>query len=80
MHQCYPHFVGLSLHTSCCRQPSASECTAVAAIPLRMRMRMLTRPDNSLANYLPPNLKEKAANLALRRNSLANANVFANEM
>ena len=27
----------------------------------------------------PPNLKEEAANKALRRNSLANANGFANE-
>ena len=27
------------------------ECTAVAAIQLRMRMRILTRPENSLANF-----------------------------
>ena len=43
-------------------------------------MRILTRPENSLANFRPPNLKQKAANYALRRNSLANANVFANEI
>ena len=29
---------------------SPPECTAVAAIRLRMRMRILTRPENSLAN------------------------------
>ena len=28
-----------------------TECTVVAAIQLRMRMRILTRPDNSLANF-----------------------------
>ena len=39
-----------------------------------MRMRILTRPDNSLANF-----SQKAANEALRKNSLANANGFANE-
>ena len=27
------------------------ECTAVAAKPLQMRMRILTRPENSLANF-----------------------------
>ena len=27
------------------------ECTAVAAMQLRMRMRILTRPENSLANF-----------------------------
>ena len=56
------------------------ECTAVAAIQLRMRMRILTRPENSLANYNHQITNKKAANEALRRNSLANANVFANEM
>ena len=29
----------------------SAECTAVAAIQLRMRMRILTRPANSLANF-----------------------------
>ena len=42
------------------------ECTAVAAIQLGMRMRILTRPENLLANFpsefSPPNLKQKAAN------------------
>ena len=42
------------------RRPS--ECTAVAAIRLRMRMRILTRPENSLANFCLPNLQRKAAN------------------
>ena len=52
-----------SLETTLLRH-SKYECTTVAAIPLRMRMRMriLTRPENSLANVSPPNLKEKAAN------------------
>ena len=30
---------------------ATTECTAVAAIRLRMRMRILTRPENSLANF-----------------------------
>ena len=30
---------------------SPAECTAVAAMRLRMRMRILTRPENSLANF-----------------------------
>ena len=30
---------------------SESECSAIAAIRLRMRMRILTRPENSLANF-----------------------------
>ena len=32
-------------------QMGGAECTAVAAIRLRMRMRILTRPENSLANF-----------------------------
>ena len=37
-------------------------------------------PRKFASEFLPPNLKEKAANQALRRNSLANANGFANEI
>ena len=37
-------------------------------------------PRKFASEFQPPNLKEKAANLALRRNSLANANGFANEI
>ena len=37
-------------------------------------------PREFASEFWPPNLKEKAANYALRRNSLANANGFANEM
>ena len=32
------------------RRLAAAECTAVAAIWLRMRMRILARPENALAN------------------------------
>ena len=56
------------------------ECTAVSAIQLRMRMRILTRPENSLAN-----LSHQISNIELRikrcegiRN--ANANGFADEI
>ena len=34
-----------------CQNMSGTECTAVTAIQLRMRMRILTRPENSLANF-----------------------------
>ena len=37
-------------------------------------------PRRFASEFRPPNLKEKAANSALRRNSLMNAKVFANEM
>ena len=37
-------------------------------------------PRQFASEFWPPNLKQKAANWALRRNSLANANGFANEM
>ena len=37
-------------------------------------------PQKFASEFLAPNLKQKAANWALRRNSLANANGFANEM
>ena len=37
-------------------------------------------PRQFASEFSAPNLKQKAANLALRRNSLANANGFANEM
>ena len=37
-------------------------------------------PRKVASEFQPPNLKEKAANHALRRNSLANANGFANEI
>ena len=37
-------------------------------------------PRESASELKPPNLKEKAANSALRSNALANANGFANEM
>ena len=36
-----------------------AECTAVAAIQLRMRMRILTRPENSLANLNHQTSKKK---------------------
>ena len=52
----------------------------VAAIQLQMRMRILTRPEKFASEFQPPNLKQKAANEALRSNSLANANGFANEI
>ena len=45
-----------------------------------MRIRILTRPENALANLNHQITNKKAANEALRRNSLANANVSANEM
>ena len=41
-----------------------AECTAVAAIQLRMRMRILTRPENSLANFSHQTSKKK---LRIRR-------------
>ena len=37
-------------------------------------------PRKLASEFSPPNLKEKAANSALRRNPLANANGFANEI
>ena len=37
-------------------------------------------PQKFASEFQPPNLKQKAANEALRRNLLANANGFANEM
>ena len=37
-------------------------------------------PQKFASEFLAPNLKQKAANCALRRNSLANANGFPNEM
>ena len=37
-------------------------------------------PRKFASEFSAPNLKQKAANLALRRNSLANANGFANEI
>ena len=37
---------------------SAPECTAIAAIRLRMRMRILTRPDNALV-YLSHQISNK---------------------
>ena len=40
---------------------SATECTAVAAIRLRMRMRIMTHPENSLAN-----LRHQISNEKLR--------------
>ena len=51
------------------------QCTAVAAIRLRMRMRILTCPENSLANFGHEISKGK-----LRINPLAIANGFANEI
>ena len=33
------------------RRVSVAECTVVAAIQLRMRMRILMRPKNSIANF-----------------------------
>ena len=36
-----------------------AECAAVAAIRLRMRMRLLTRPENSLANFGHQILRKK---------------------
>ena len=46
-----------------------------------MRMRILTHPENYFASEnQPQNLKQKAANFALRRNSLANASGFANDI
>ena len=35
------------------------ECTVVAAIQLRMRMRILTRPEHSLANFNHQTSKKK---------------------
>ena len=57
---------------------SGAECTAVAAIRLRMRMRILTRPENSLANFRHQ-ISNKKLRMRRLRNSLANANGFANE-
>ena len=37
-------------------------------------------PQKFASEFSPSNLKQKAANYALRRNSLANANGFANEI
>ena len=42
---------GLTFRSLFVHLAQRSECTAVAAIPLRMRMRILTRPENSLANF-----------------------------
>ena len=43
-------YISADLTVSKCSATFATECTAVAAIRLRMRMRILTRPENSLAN------------------------------
>ena len=43
-------------------------------------MRILTRPDNSLANFSHQISKKKLRSAALRMNSLATANGFANEV
>ena len=62
------------------REQSDTECTAVAAIRLRMGMRILTRPENSLANF-SHQISEKK--LRIRRCEgirNANANGFANEI
>ena len=56
-----------------------TECTAVAAIQLRMRIRILTHPENSLANFCHQ-ISKKAANSALRRSLLANTKGFANDI
>ena len=58
---------------------SGSECTAVTAIQLRMRMRILTRPENSLANFNHQISKKELQIQRCEGNSLANANIFANE-
>ena len=39
-----------------------AECTAVAAIQLQMRMRILTHPENSLANLIHLISKQKLRN------------------
>ena len=56
-----------------------SECTAVAAIWLRMRMRLLVQPENPLANFSHQisNKKLRANLRCLRQNSLAIANAMA---
>ena len=55
---------GLSWHLWILCSTLESECTAVAAIQLRMRMRILTRPENSLANFKDQTSKKK---LRIRR-------------
>ena len=48
-----------------------AECTAVAAIQLRMRMQILPRPENPLANFRHQISNKKMRNQVLRRHSLA---------
>ena len=57
-----------------------AECTAVAAIQLRMRMRILTRSDNSLATFGRQISNEKLRMKRCEGIRCANANGFANEM
>ena len=76
-------FGQLDMKAGSSSQKLAPERTAIAAIRLRMRMRILARPENSPAKVRPPNLKGKVANHALRIISLAItklSNGFANEM
>ena len=58
----------------------SAECTAVASDTIANANANSDVPRKFASEFLPPNLKQKAANCALRRNSLANANGFANEI
>ena len=53
---------------------AGSERTAVAAIQLRMRMRILTRPENSLANF-NHQITNKSCELSVAK-EFASANAF----
>ena len=55
-------------------------CIAILFKSIGVRGVALTLLKRFASEFQPPNLKQKAANEALRRNSLANANGFASEM
>ena len=76
--KCYFSWFRKRTHKLFCPVTRA-ECTAVAAIQLRMQMWILTRPENSLANF-GHQISNKKLRIELRRNALANANGFANEI
>ena len=65
------------LHEKCaqkCFSASGPECTAVAAIWLRMRIRILTRPEHSTKS------QTKSCELSVAKELLAKANGFANDI